>query len=177
LGIQSHYYCGSHIDCGDDVSIVSDDDLKKMAETMNKGLNGFKTPWIDLFFSDVPKPVKSKGWWGSGKDRMLYKLSDLERFYKTQYHLGNGHLFVSESGEDCVQFIFVSFFQLDTEDDEIYVRHVFSGYGFSGTLREMRHIHFGELNQDGSPSGYISNFPANAARKAFKKLRKYFDCD
>jgi len=153
------------------VSIVSDDDLKKMAEKMNKGLSGFKTPRIDLF-EDVPKPVKSKGWWGSGKDRMLYKLSDLERFYKTQYHLGNGHLFVTESG-DCVQFVFVSFFQLDTEDDEIYVRHVFSGYGFSGELRAMQHIHFGEC----SPSGYISNFPANAARKAFKKLRKYFDCD
>ena len=105
-----------------------------------------------------------------------YRLSEIKSKYKIIHDLTNSHILAIHPDEDIdsskVDFALFEFggCVLGATDDEIFMTHVFHGYGFSEGLREMRHTYFGE-------EGYLFYVPMKSIIEAFGILMTYFDGD
>lgn len=102
-------------------------------------------------------------------DEVVFELAYLMGRFPIVYEIGNCSLFVKEDG------IHVGYALMErTYEDSsgIFYEHVFSGYGISSSLREMRHTYFGS-----DFDGYCFYLPGKAVGKAFEILSQYFDIE
>lgn len=99
-----------------------------------------------------------------------YLYRDMEKHYKQVIELsGNCYLFLSIEDEFCMQFALMQNYGED--GDNIFLIRIFSGSGTRGSLREMRHIWWGD------EEGYTFYLPGKSVIEALTKLQEYFDFD
>jgi len=100
-------------------------------------------------------------------DNPVYSLNKLKENFVIE-DLRCGVWFIHDNNLDWLNFALVEW-ETETDDDTI-VNFIFHGCGTSDTLREMRHIHWGD---DGK--GYTFYLNREAVKRSMVILDKYFD--
>ncbi len=115
---------------------------------------------------------------GHDKDHICYSLDEVKKKYREIIDIDSNHWLVFGSAygepllENCsVQFALFEFYMSNCDGSDTKVSVIFHGSGPSSSLRECRHIWWGEKD------GYTFYLPGEAVIKALKHLEKYFDWD
>lgn len=109
------------------------------------------------------KPVKSE----LNPDDLVYSKSDILKYYSEIHNFEDDILGINVREELHVDF---ALFDWSYEDESgSYYHRIFHGSGPSGSLREPRHIYWGD------EQGYTFFLPLSSVIKAFDVLKKYFD--
>lgn len=106
----------------------------------------------------------------------LYALSEIRQQSTELINVHPAHWLALKFDKDSfwLKFALFGFSQsdLNSTEENTKVYTVFEGEGPTGSLREMRHIYWGE---DGK--GYIFYLPGNAVIKSLEYLKKYYDME
>lgn len=84
----------------------------------------------------------------------------------------DGYFLIREDGIK-LEFALAEFSSSDLEEKDVTISFIFHGYGYTGNLKECRHIWWGENTR--SPDGYCYYLDRSLVRKAMDELDKYFN--
>lgn len=125
---------------------------------------------LDIF--NILSPPKSDYGISCGDPR--WELDEIKQKFEVTEITPDAWLAISTDKQRFhIQFGLFEFALSECDDTHKEVTLVFHGYGFQGSLREMRHIWWGPDPE--SPSGYLYYMDARMVYLALKELAKYFD--
>ena len=104
----------------------------------------------------------------------VYSSEEVRRVSDVIHHIEGGHFLAIKRDPKYKGIIDFALYQFNHSDgdgeNEMWTR-IFEGTGPSDGLREMRHIYWGEKDEN----GYIYYLDMKAVTSAFKILGEYFD--
>lgn len=106
-------------------------------------------------------------------DSDYYDLKEVKELFPHLRNKDNTWVFVKEH-ENKVTLDFCVFESAGSYNDSQYLKLIFRGWGTGASLRECRHTHWGE---DQENPGYIFYPNPAAISNAFELLKEWFDFD